>query len=338
MKIIFLNIYYEQFLKSHYKKNNIANLSYLEQWESIQGTMFGDSDFYSRGMSAQGWQTHDIITNCKPLQMRWAKENDYSQNSPIWVQQVRKYKPDVVYTQGLWLINDVTYPLIKNHCKLIVGQVASPASFAVKNFDCIFSSMPHFVEKFREHGTTSHYIPLAFDSRANTDESKIYDVTFVGGTTSMHTGRIEFLRELSKIVEIDCWGYGFDQLKGAQGLRYNGEVWGREMFKTLSQSYITLNYHIDCAEDYANNMRLYEATGCGALLITDWKKNLGDMFTSKEIVSFSSVEGAADAINRYLDNRGEGEIIASNGQERTLDEHSYDNRMAKVSAILESLL
>lgn len=337
MKIIFLNIYYEAFLNSHYAKNDIKHLSYLEQWDSIQGAMFGDSDFYSRGMSKQGWETHDLITNCKPLQMQWAKENDYSQGSPIWVQQIRKYQPDVVYSQGLWLMNNKNHAAIKNYCKLIVGQVASPASFGVKHFDCIFSSMPHFVERFREHGTKAHYLPLAFDARAKPAEDKIYDVTFVGSVTSIHKGRIEFLKELARSTVINCWGHGFDQLRGT-GLHYHGEVWGREMFKVLGQSYITLNYHIDCAEDYANNMRLYEATGCGALLVTDRKQNLVDLFATDEVIAFEDFSGASKAISYYLGHREEGSAIARRGQTRTLTAHTYDNRMAKVARVLEGML
>ena len=41
---------------------------------------------------------------------------------------------------------------------------------------------------------------------------------------------------------------------------------------------IVVNRHIDVAEGYANNMRLYEATGMGALLITDRGRNLGELF------------------------------------------------------------
>jgi len=338
MKILFLNIYYEQFLNSHYAKNDIKHLSYLEQWESIQGTMFGDSDFYSRGMSKQGWQTHDIITNCKPLQMQWAKENEYSRGSPIWVQQIRKYQPDVVYTQGLWLMNAEIHSRIKDSCRLIVGQVASPTRFDVKHYDCVFSSMPHYVERFRKNGVNSHYISLALDSRACVNESNIYDVTFVGGITNMHSERTEFLGELSKSIDIDCWTGDLGPLKDSPGLRYRGSAWGRDMFEILGRSYITLNYHIDCAEDYANNMRLYEATGCGALLITDWKKNLGDLFAPDEVVSFKSTAEALDAINYYLDNREEGEMIAANGQKRTLTDHTYEQRMEETAKILESML
>ena len=45
------------------------------------------------------------------------------------------------------------------------------------------------------------------------------------------------------------------------------------------------------AKSYANNMRLYEATGVGALLVTDWKENLGEMFEpGKEVVAYRSPE------------------------------------------------
>ena len=35
------------------------------------------------------------------------------------------------------------------------------------------------------------------------------------------------------------------------------------MYRVLRQSKIALNRHSDVAEDHANNMRLYEATGVG---------------------------------------------------------------------------
>ena len=50
------------------------------------------------------------------------------------------------------------------------------------------------------------------------------------------------------------------------------------MFRILASSRIVLNRHITDARQYANNMRLYEATGVGSLLVTDAKENLADLF------------------------------------------------------------
>jgi hypothetical protein len=62
-KIVFLNIYYPSFLDSHYERNPyLLDASYKEQLTSIQGTMFGDSDFYSHAFKELGWDAEDLIT------------------------------------------------------------------------------------------------------------------------------------------------------------------------------------------------------------------------------------------------------------------------------------
>jgi hypothetical protein len=42
------------------------------------------------------------------------------------------------------------------------------------------------------------------------------------------------------------------------------------MYRVLECSKIVINHHGDVAP-WANNLRLFEATGTGALLLTDWK-------------------------------------------------------------------
>ena len=60
--------------------------------------------------------------------------------------------------------------------------------------------------------------------------------------------------------------------------RYQGPAFGRDLYRILSTSRITVNCHIDVAGQFADNMRLFEATGAGTLLITDWKVNLHNVF------------------------------------------------------------
>ena len=50
------------------------------------------------------------------------------------------------------------------------------------------------------------------------------------------------------------------------------------MYNILSRTKISFNRHINVAENNANNMRLYEATGMGSLLLTDKKDNLMKTF------------------------------------------------------------
>lgn len=111
------------------------------------------------------------------------------------------------------------------------------------------------------------------------------------------------------------------------------------MYRTLARSRITLNRHIDVAENYANNMRLYEATGVGTLLLTDRKDNLGELFEiGKEVLAYSSKEEAAEMIHYYLAHPDEAQEIARAGQKRTLSEHTYRHRMEELVPILQRYL
>jgi spore maturation protein CgeB len=108
------------------------------------------------------------------------------------------------------------------------------------------------------------------------------------------------------------------------------------MYRSLARSRVTLNRHINVAENNANNMRLYEATGVGALLITDRKDNLAEMFEiGKEVVAYSSPEEAAEMIQYYIAHPEEARVIAQAGQERTLKEHTYKKRMEELLPLLE---
>jgi spore maturation protein CgeB len=108
------------------------------------------------------------------------------------------------------------------------------------------------------------------------------------------------------------------------------------MYKVLAQSKIVLNRHISASCGYANNMRLYEATGMGTMLITDKKKNLNDLFeVEKEVVDYESAKDLRDKIYYYLKNDKERERIAEAGQKRTLSEHTYLERMRDLIRIIK---
>ena len=154
----------------------------------------------------------------------------------------------------------------------------------------------------------------------------------------MHGKGTQFLERVSNLVPIEFWGYGVESLPKDSSIRkqYHGQAWGLQMFSILHKSFISINRHIDVAQNYANNMRLFETTGCGALLITDHKDNLNELFEiGKEVVAYRSPEECADLVKYYLANPKEAEEIARAGQVRTLCDHSYTKRMEQTAEIIE---
>jgi len=110
------------------------------------------------------------------------------------------------------------------------------------------------------------------------------------------------------------------------------------MFDVMARSYITINCNIDTVRPYVGNMRLYEATGCGALTLTDDGANLGELFEDDEVLKYKNPEEAVALVHYYMENKEEGKAIATKGQKRTLADHTYDQRMEFVAEILEKML
>ena len=166
-------------------------------------------------------------------------------------------------------------------------------------------------------------------------------MSFVGSLSQAHVARVRWLEHLCQQVDVQVWGTGIDDLSGDSPIRqcYMKKVWGIQMYQILHRSKITLNYHIDVAGPYANNMRLFEATGVGTLLITDWKENLHEMFEpGKEVVAYRSSEECAELILYYLEHGDERQAIARAGQQRTLQEHTYYQRMQELVNIVRKYL
>jgi hypothetical protein len=116
-------------------------------------------------------------------------------------------------------------------------------------------------------------------------------------------------------------------------------LFGLDMFAQLAQSRVSLNTHIDISAVYASNMRLYEATGVGSCLLTDWRTNLGELFElDTEIVSYTTADECIEKVNYLLAHEEERRMIARLGQKRTLRDHNFDNRAGQLDDLLLEVL
>ena len=110
------------------------------------------------------------------------------------------------------------------------------------------------------------------------------------------------------------------------------------MYQVLRRSRITLNSHIDLAGREAGNMRLFEATGVGAFLLTDFKDNLDTLFAPEgEVAVWRSIDDCLDVIGRMIGNDDGRSAIARAGQARTLAQHTYRHRTAEILKFVDGL-
>ncbi len=106
-------------------------------------------------------------------------------------------------------------------------------------------------------------------------------------------------------------------------------VYGLEMYNALVQSQVTLNTHAECAGNSAGNMRLFEATGVGTCLLTDYKNDLHLLFEpDHEVVTYKTVEECKEKLKWLFEHPDKRKQIAMAGMKRTLNWHTYEKRAA----------
>lgn len=354
MRILIVDTFYPAFVESYYGSNpSLREAAYDVQWRALMDTLFGTADAYSHYLGELGHETHELVVDVEPLQLAWARAHGvrvpagrlraHTRLERIVAAQVADYRPDVLYVQNLSVLRADFIRRVGSEM-LVVGQIASeaPAEQQLRAFDLIVTSFPHYVERFRSLGIASEYLRLAFDPRILErvgEQPRDLDAVFVGALgRTQHSRGNDLLDAAAERLPLAVWGREVEQRPPGSALRraYRGEAWGLHMLRLFARARIALNRHIDVAEDYANNMRLYETTGMGALLLTDAKRNLGELFdVGREVVAYRNADELVERARYYLEHEDERAEIAQAGQRRTLSEHTYGHRMRELAAILE---
>ncbi len=359
LRFLIVSNFYREFLDGLYAAHpGLAALSYGRQLHELMATGFGVADAYSHGLRQAGCDAFDVISNASPLQRRWAAEHGLAVpdvrtwHHDVLDAQVRAIRPDVVLVFEYNPIGDACLRRSKPHTRLLIGQIAShlPANRTFEAYGLIVSSWPPIVEHFQRHGGRGRYLPLAFDERILSRISlraPRYDVTFVGGLAECHDERIGLLERVCAARRVDVWGYGVERLAADSPIRrhYHGPCWGIEMFQVLRDSRVTLNVHgrIDvpgaAQARFANNMRLYEATGVGTCLLTDDIPSLGDLFEPGiDVATYQNADDCLERIEALMSDPARRDSIAGSGQARTLAQHTYTHRMKELLALVTSAL
>lgn len=372
MRILLVQTNYPAFLKSFYSKHPTwGNLTYKQIKILWSKGFFGISNFFSKHLRKLGWEAEDVILDDWNSQSRWAQEHGLNIKKvrgsflrqvpfPIktrlglidnWIAkillaQVKFYKPDIVFFHHLGLLKPQELKRVKKGTKLLVGQIASPlpSKDKLQEFNLLISSFPHFVDKFRGWGINSEYLRWCAEKTVLEkigEHKRRYGVVYVGAFTPHHSRGNRTLEELARQIKVDYWGYGENYLLPTSPIKkyLHGQAWGREMYEIFAKSKIVVNRHINIARDYANNLRMYEATLMGALLITEHKKNLDKIFkVGKEVISYKNSTDLIKKVKYYLKHDKEREKIAEAGQKRTLKAHTYDVRMKELDKILRRYL
>jgi spore maturation protein CgeB len=298
-----------------------------------------------------GWLER-AVTPFKPILRPLARKVGLSpkldpQAENILLAQIEEFRPDLLLNQDLFHIDTKLMRRIKQIGKPIaIGQVGIEPSRGEdwSVYDLMISQLPTTVKFFCALGVRAEVNHLAFEPAVldvlPEKPAADIDVSFVGSVSVDHLQRIAVLEAVARRYDLRLWGNRPRALPASSPLHrcFQGEVWGADMYQVLRRSRITLNSHIDLAGREAGNMRLFEATGVGAFLLTDFKDNLHTLFApDREVAVWRSIDDCLGAIDRHLgDDKGRAEI-AHAGQARTMAQHTYRHRATEILGFVDTI-
>ncbi len=261
--------------------------------------------------------------------------------------QIEEFKPDLVLNQDVFHVDSRLMRRIKSIGKpILIGQVGIEPSRGEDwtVYDLMISQLPTTVKFFRALGVRAEVHHLAFEpailEALPETPAADADVSFVGSISVDHRQRIALLEAVAERYDLKLWGNRPQALPASSPLQrcFQGEVWGADMYQVLRRSRITLNSHIDLAGREAGNMRLFEATGIGAFLLTDYKDNLNTLFApDREVAVWRSIDECLETIHRYLRDDTSRVEIARAGHARTMAQHTYRHRATEFLAFAEEI-
>ncbi|MFA6570065.1 MAG: glycosyltransferase [Bacteroidota bacterium] len=355
MRIFILWDYYSHYLNWFESNNpNISELTYKQHIELLLNDYYGTTVSIRDNLCLIGHDCEIFVGNYYNLQQKWLNENDEKLNAnpetkfEIVLKQIESFKPDVFYLSSMFDYYGSFLEKVSKITPNIFGWISCPynPNLNFNNIKSIITSSENFVEQFHNLGLNAVRLRPAFDkmiAEKVSDIKKTVDVSFIGGLSARtHKFRIKLLEKLVKSgVNLKVWGYGLEKKKfGIFGNPlescYQGEVWGMDMYRALASSRISLNFHIDVIKGKreVGNMRMYEATGCGSMLLTDTGYNIRELFVpKKEIETYESYDEIIEKVLYYIQHNDEAESIAKAGQSACLERHSWEKRVVELESI-----
>ncbi|MDO8401210.1 MAG: glycosyltransferase [Bradyrhizobium sp.] len=296
-----------------------------------------------------GWLQR-AVTPFKPLLRPLARKVGLSPSldteaENILLAQIEEFRPDLIINQDTFHVNAGLVRRIKGIGRpILIGQIGIEPSRGEdwSVYDLMMSQMAANVNYFRSLGVRAEVNHLAFEPAVldalPTAPAADIDVSFVGTVSADHRLRIALLEAVARRYDLKLFGSRPHALPDASPLHrcFQGEVWGADMYQVLRRSRITLNSHIDFTGQKAGNMRLFEATGAGTFLLTDFKDNLHTLFEpDRDVAVWHGIDDCLDGIDRALRNEQSRTDIARAGQARTMAQHTFRHRTQEILGFAE---
>lgn len=241
------------------------------------------------------------LWNYERLQQLWAKEHGLKTDSLQVIKraQLEEYKPDIFYDFSAMLDKDFVkqYPLPSSVQKVAWYGIIEKQPELLTDYDKRVTLHRPYLAQWQQHQLPAFELQPAFDDRwKKYDQAeKPIDILFYGQFLNRILGyRNEFVTSLLKYAQEEkdltirihlqlqsprkvrkkIFGIGIPKLHEKFPSDFVTQhalppIYGEQLYQTIGQSKFVINGYGNHNVHFKSNMRLYEALGCGSLLISE---------------------------------------------------------------------
>lgn len=362
-KLLEITSQYVKYIKDFYRENpNVDDLTYDELFNMFTEQGFAEANFIHPYLRNMGIESKVIFYNNKTLQYKWSPLCKNLSLFELLLMQIKEYCPDIILISDMPSFDLEQLKMIKesvsNKTIYLVGYYFSELNNkffeVVSQYDQIYTGSNGYVNLMRNKEIPAFLLRHAFDSSiinkldvCEKSNAVCFSGSIVVGKT-YHNNRIEILNKMMEYkIPYDFYGeiYGIQKedknlkilLDKIENNRHDAN-YGIKYYSIISQYTIGLNLHAPCI-DGAGNMRMFETTGVGTCLLTDYRDENCEMFdVDNEIVEYSSSEELLDKVRWLINYPSKAKEIAKAGQKRTLKDHTYKNKAEQLNEYIQKLL
>lgn len=262
-----------------------------------------------------------------------------------------KLEPELtIVSAGSWMIKKETIALCKSFGKVSLFSGVSPVVYNsvieisyLPYIDLVVTNDPLHEKQWQKLGAKKTLtLPIsAIDkelvSSVKSSNSFRSDMAFVGSLFDDRQQQLlDITKKIPKELNFKIWGY-LPKGKIIPELKkyYQGSAYGEKLISIYKSAKIGLNLS-PTHMNYSGNIRPFEITASGALLLSD-KLNL-DYFKDKtEAIEFKSFTHLSEIASDLKTNPNKYQKIIKAGKKRTLAAHTYKHRFQKLIKFIESL-
>lgn len=261
-------------------------------------------------------------------QRLWAREHGMGRSatlSEILLAQIEEHRTEIFYNMDPMRYGDEFLLRLPACVKRTVAWRAAPSQGGTfLKHDIIVNNFPSLLIAYRSEGARAEYLAPAHDPALDkyaANDDRPTDVLFVGTYSRYHRGRAIVLEavaalrtemnvafcldqsRLTKLAETPLGVIGpLAKFRRSKDIRMVSRppVFGRDLLSEIGRAKIVVNGAIDMANNDRGNMRVWEAMGCGAALISDAGRYPEFMSSPDHLLTYNSVDEAVSSIRDLL--------------------------------------